>query len=409
MKRFTLFFIKTIILSGYLSAQICGCTDPLATNYNSVADTNDGSCIYDSISINPVSAYTLDNILNGTSGMIFWEGGFWTFNDHLNLNLYKLDSTTGVIIDSIRIAETGNYDTEEISQDADYLYFGDFGNNSGSRTDLRILKISKAGLLANNFTIDTIFFNYADQTDFTPASMNTDYDCEAFIVTADSIYLFTKQWVTNGTAQYVLPKTAGYHVAHKRDTCAVGGLITGATYIPEKQLIVLCGYNNALAPFFFLLYDFPDDLFFSGNKRKINIDLIGHQVEAIATTDALHYYVTNEYFQYSMLTTQPKLQKFDLSAYLSNYLLDTIILTEACDLPPLTIYPNPATNYLSLKPFEPFWGMDYFICSNSGQVISKGKITQNEIVLPATQMSKGSYILTIKNGNKKYTVIFFKQ
>ena len=64
-----------------------------------------------------------------------------------------------------------------------------------------------------------------------------------------------------------------------------------------------------------------------------------------------------------------------------------------------------ALEMAGLKPED----IDYFICSNSGQVISKGKITLNEIVLPATQKSKGSYILMIKNGNKKYSVIFFKQ
>ena len=171
------------------------------------------------------------------------------------------------------------------------MYFGDIGNNRGSRCDLHILRISKESILNHTFAVDTIAFYYEDQTDFSPQPQSTDFDCEAFVVSRDSIYLFTKQWVSNQTTLYSLPKTPGTHIAHRHETYNANGLVTGAAYLPEYQLAVLCGYDyatenmlSALHPFIVLLYDFQAEKFFSGNKRRLDFDyLIRAQVEAIAT------------------------------------------------------------------------------------------------------------------------------
>lgn len=409
MKRILSFCITIIALQYTLFAQICGCTDPLATNYNSMAVTNDGSCQYAATTIAPTQSYLLDNILNGTSGMFFWNGNYWTYNDHDDLHLYAIDSTSGNIIDSIAIAEGGNYDTEEISQDMDYLYFGDFGNGYGTRTDLHILKISKESLETQNIIIDTIFFSYADQTDFSYASTNTDYDCEAFIVTEDSIYLFTKQWITKATACYALSKSPGHHLVHQRGVLDVNGLITGATYIPDKQLVVLCGYNDLLSPFVFLLYDYPSDNFFAGNKRKININIPRHQVEAIATSNALQYYITNEYFQYSIVTTQPKLQILDLSPYLSHYLETSLLGISNYGFLKPKIFPNPFSDCLYIIPYETCLGTTYSLYTLTGKLLQTGMITTKKIPIQGSRLAKGSYILTIEGENGTFSFPVWKQ
>ena len=159
MKNLIAFFAAFVILMSYLSAQTCGCTDPLATNYNASATVNDGSCVYASTTISATEIGELGETLDGSSTLIFWNGGYWTYNDHNDCCLYRLDSNTAATIETLCISGIGNYDTEEVSQDSLYLYFGDFGNNSGVRQNLHILRISKESLLDQTFAVDTIWFS----------------------------------------------------------------------------------------------------------------------------------------------------------------------------------------------------------------------------------------------------------
>jgi len=52
------------------NAQICGCTDPLANNFNPLATSNDGTCTYNTSIVSPESSWSLPTILNETSGLI---------------------------------------------------------------------------------------------------------------------------------------------------------------------------------------------------------------------------------------------------------------------------------------------------------------------------------------------------
>ena len=325
-----LFLCLCITASG--CGQICGCTDPLATNYDAKANSNDGSCKYAPAKIKTTAAGELDTLLNGTSSLFYWENGYWTYNDHFDRCLYRLDSSNATTLETLCVNGVRNRDTEEIAQDDHYLYFGDVGNNNGQRRNLHILKISKKSLLDNTFKIDTIRFSYEDQTDFTATSRTTDFDCEAFVVTDDSIYLFTKQWTSLQTTVYSLPKTPGTHIAHRRESYNVKGLITGATYVPEYQLIVLCGYDydknhilSSLHPFLILLYDFKDDHFFSGNKRRLDFNSsVKSQIEAVATHNGLDYYLTCEHFKTTVMgftfDLPAQLLQLDLRDYLLPYL-----------------------------------------------------------------------------------------
>lgn len=313
--RLTNLLLFIVLGIGQIQAQ-GGCTDAQANNFNSEVLQNDGSCTYDPELISKVNSFSLDGKISGTSGLIYWDGNLWTHNDHDDTNLYKLDPTDGSITGSISLAAETNLDWEEISQDKDYIYIGDFGNNvNGNRKDLKILKVSKTSISAEMPDIKTINFTYKDQTDYSEkGSNNTNYDCEAFIITDNAIFLFTKEWGSNKTRLYKLPKTPGNHQAELQDTYDIKGLVTGAVYSKEKKIIALSGYNKFLQPFIFLLYDFLEDDFFGGNKRKLNLDLPFYQVEGIATDDGLNYFLSNERF---VLTGTPQqLHKVDLSPYL---------------------------------------------------------------------------------------------
>jgi len=306
-----------------MNAQISGCTDPMASNYNSTATVNDGSCTYGLSTAVSVSEILLPDVLPETSGLIHWNKGIWTHNDSDDSNIYSLDTTSGAVLQSVELTGTLNTDWEEISEDRDFIYIGDFGNNfSGNRTDLKILKVPKISVLAGLPEVETINFSYSGQVGYDPAEPgNTDYDCEAMVVSNDSIYLFTKQWVSGGTALYSLPKTPGTHIAKLKSLYNVRGLITGAVWLEPQRLIALCGYNKILEPFILLLYDFEGTDFFGGNKRKISVELPYHQVEAITTADGLKFFITNENFtQQDVVTVPQALNIIDLKQYLGTYL-----------------------------------------------------------------------------------------
>ena len=319
MKEFIFFFF---FFTTTMYSQITECTDSLSKSYDSNATLNDGSCLYEKIKLKPEYSKKLNDSIRETSGIISFENLLWTHNDDHDKTIYGIDSA-GKIKKKVVLKNTTNHDWEEISQDSSYLYIGDFGNNyAGNRTDLKILKIEKESFLEENPIIETISFTYSDQTDFSPKKPNTtNFDCEAFIATKDSIYLFTKQWKSSKTSIYALPNKSGNHKAHLKETFNTNGLVTGATYLESKKLIALCGYSIKGKPFLYLLYDFKNHDFLTGNKRRINIGLSFHQIEGITTHDGLHYYLTNEALvRKPILNVPQQIHYFDLSPILNSYL-----------------------------------------------------------------------------------------
>lgn len=380
-------------------AQISGCTDTKANNFNPAATINDGSCTYNGSNLAPLMSKNLDAAVVETSGLIFWNNTLWTHNDDTDNRLYSLDTATGTILDSKVLSSTINKDWEEISQDEQYIYVGDFGNNSnGNRTDLHILRIEKNAFLLNAPVIDTIYFSYADQTNFTPTGANnTDFDCEAFLVSNDSIYLFTKQWVSEKTNIYVLPKTPGIHTAMLRAVINIRGLATGITYLESKRLAVIIGYSKLLQPFLYVLYDFNNYDFSSGNKRKIDVNLLFHQVEGIATSNGLKYYVSNEKIS-SPFNIPNKLLTFDLSNYLNTYLagIPTNISVSKKD-EKMIVFPNPSSDNFQLSVSQKFIGTHCEIYNSNGVRITQFQIKDSNITLQNSLFpTPGIYILCIE-------------
>ena len=403
-KIFVVFLVCIGALINTTNAQINGCTDPLATNYNSSATVNDGSCLYNPVSVSPTASYILDNKLQETSGLIKWDNRIWTHNDSgSDTNIYKLDTLNGNILQNYPLSGVKNTDWEEISQDADFVYIGDFGNNAnGNRKDLKILKIDKNSILTNSPTIETINFSYSNQSNFSATgSNNTDFDCEAFIVSDDSIYLFTKQWSSEKTSVYSLPKKPGSHIAKLKSTFNVQGLITGATYLESKKLLVFCGYSKLLQPFIYLLYDFPGTDFFSGNKRKADVSLPFHQVEGIATIDGLKYYISNEKFTQQPINVSQKLHILNLNNFLGNYLSNLFNSTEIQSFENDLLFPNPAGDLISVKSDKINFPADYLIVNQSNQIVSAGKLSTENQRINISDLAAGIYILKMGGQNKQ--------
>ena len=296
------------LLNTHFYSQVSGCKDSLAKNYNPNASKNDGSCEYKKLKVKAQRFIDLPDEIKETSGLFFWNKLLWTHNDDTDNFIYGIDTATGKITTKIQLAFLTNSDWEEIRQDEKYMYIGDIGNNYGNRKNLRIYRISKDDVINGNFKYDTISFSYSLQTDFNSTKLNTtNFDCEAFIVLNDSIFLFTKEWTSKKSSVYILPAKPGIHSAQFKSILDVNGLITGATFIERKNKIMLCGYNTALQPFLFLIYDFKENNFTSANKRRIELDLPFHQIEGIEFTEDGKLFLSNEKFSKSIINTKNKL------------------------------------------------------------------------------------------------------
>jgi hypothetical protein len=380
-------------------AQITGCTDPLATNYNANATNNNGSCTYNPAAVTVNSSKVIDISIHETSGLIEWNGYLYTHNDNTDLNLYKLDKSTGAIISTIPLPGVQNIDWEEISQDDNYIYIGDFGNNfSGNRTDLKIYKISKS-TLESTPQIEIINFSYSNQTDFTAQANNkTDFDCEAFVVTKNEILLFTKQWLSEKTSVYNLPKTAGTYVANLITTIDVAGLITGATLQEDSKLITLCGYSNTVQPFIYLIYDYKDNTFATANKRKLTIPLPYHQIEGIATNNGLDYNLSNE----SLSIFTQKLHQLSLAPFLGTYLNSLSVKNPVTKNNIPVLFPNPSANSIQIINSD-LENKSYEIINLNGKSIKKGQLSNNTIGI--SDLENGVYILKFVGSKQVYKII----
>ncbi len=224
----------------------------------------------------------------------------WNVNDGGNeAAIFGFGTKDTVVHQKIIIREAVNTDWEDITQDKNYLYIGDFGNNLGDRRDLRIYMVNKKDILSTSDTIPAagvINFSYEDQTDFTTAAnYSTPWDCEAFVVIDDSVILFTKDWQTNQTSLYTLPAKAGNYTAGFRKKYNVSGLVTAAAWSETKKELLLLGYQNyTFTPFLSVVPDFNlNNLSFS-DVRRIDFELYGTQTEGIAYSSDGSVYVSCE-------------------------------------------------------------------------------------------------------------------
>lgn len=332
-----------------------GCTDPLAINYSSSASVNDGSCVYESTNYTMEEIADLNgSLLNENSGIIFYNDHLFTINDGGNSNtIFELD-TFGILNREITVVNASNVDWEAISQNSQSIFVGDFGNNSGSRENLCIYEISKSEILdpsVNEVVATRRVFKYEDQVEFTWNSNAHNYDCESFICTEDSIYLFSKNWLDEQTKLYGLPVAwADTAVATVIASYNVDGLITDASIDLAGESLMLLGYKNNGANFYssfiWMLWDYNGNDFFSGNKRRIEIGtmLTLGQTEGIALKGSSSGFVSSEQIS-SIITIPPKLMQFDFSDYLNDEVAGTISSVKYNRL----LYPNPCRQSLNIE------------------------------------------------------------
>jgi hypothetical protein len=241
---------------------------------------------------------SLDNLVEETSGLLFVDNRVITHNDSGGeASLYEINITNGNVSRTVAIKGATNTDWEDICNDENYIYIGDFGNNSGNRTNLRIYKILKADYLNSTEVVpEVINFSYADQTDFTAAPQATDFDAEALISYGNDLFVFTKNWVNKQTNIYKISKAPGTYEVAKVDNFDPQGLITGGSYNPLSGKVVLTGYSGITA-FLVELTGFSNGKFSNGLIDKYDVTpptLRSFQIEGVTYFNQNDYYLSAE-------------------------------------------------------------------------------------------------------------------
>ncbi len=226
----------------------------------------------------------LSDTLSESSGLIQVNGKFFTHGDSGDEpNIYEIDTFSGCIKSIYKVPGATNIDWEEITYNDSFVFIGDFGNNAGNRKNLVIYKLKIVDLL----NLDTmakvgeIAFSYANQTDFSNKTYQTNFDAEAMIATDSGLFIFTKNWGNFKTYVYRCPKEKGNYSIRLVDSFNVGGLTTGASYLKGADQLVLCGYTFN-APFVLVCDSFFNKGFFKKVKKQ-EFDQMGNiQIEAVA-------------------------------------------------------------------------------------------------------------------------------
>lgn len=337
----------------------------------------------------------LNDDIDDTSGLIQIENRLITHNDSGGMNaLYEIDKANGNILRTVTINEAANVDWEDICQDDEYIYIGDFGNNNGNRTNLKIYKVLKSDYLnSGNINAEVIEFSYADQNDFISSPNNTNFDAETLIPYEGYLYIFTKNWVNRRTNIYKVPKDAGKYSVEKIDEFDSKGLVTGGIFNPLANRVVLTGYVGIKA-FVIELKGFSNGKFSNGQIEKYDLDLpsdASFQIEAIAYADATNYFVSAEGNAFG-----------DATLY---SLVSSTLGLDDLDLIQKAVYPNPAKETLNIDSYFDFQKIE--ILNYLGQKVYE--TTSSSLEIDISELYNGVYILKIHDGNKTRSVKFLKQ
>ncbi|SEL97386.1 hypothetical protein SAMN04488008_107148 [Maribacter orientalis] len=330
-----------------------------------------------------------------TSGLIYFNESLVTLNDSGNEPiLYELDTLNLSIKRRITISNIDNIDWEAITQDEEFIYIGDFGNNIGTRVDLAIHRISKEDFKSSD-TVEatTISFSYEDQKDFTNTG-NSDWDAEAFFIVNNQFVVLTKQWKSFGSVAYTLPITPGVHVANRAGAIEDVGLVTDVTYDVATNRLVLIGYSSILSPFIGIVDDLNLESPFAGYAPQ-NLGLNFVQAEGITQINSTNYFFTSEYYSRQSPTIESTSRLFSFQI-----LVDVPEIPENPETPvepenpepdnpeendKLVIFKDNSTNqyHYSISTNKEIFGQIIFdvsgrqVWQNSGNIEKKGTISQH--------------------------------
>ena len=243
-----------------------------------------------------VSKIVLPKIINETSGLEFYNNNFITHNDSGGEPSLYVFNEMGEVIETIGLNknpdfEIENNDWEDITNDNEYLFVADTGNNFGNRDNLNIIRVSKG----TDFMVDGIIeISYSDQESFFPRPKHK-YDAEAIIVIEDKLALFSKDRENLNTDLYLVDKNQnGSQILTSEVSYNVNTLITGGDYDEDRNLLALVSYNSKGNQYLVLFENFKLNNLENNTFKKFKIPLEQAQIEAVKIIDEKTFWVTSE-------------------------------------------------------------------------------------------------------------------
>ncbi len=335
---------------------------------------------------------TLNKEVEETSGLIWINNTIITHNDSGSEPLlYEIDGSTGQILRTVVVNNASNVDWEDICFDDTYIYVGDFGNNNGTRKNLKIYRIRNEDFFETDndeVEVDTISFHYADQTDFSNKKYSTNYDAEALIAYEDKLYIFTKNWGDYKSNIYAVPKLPGSYSLEKITTIDTEGLVTGAATNLDGDEILLVGYTLLGTDFMMVITNLNEsDLTgLNTNRYDLSMPYSGSlQIEGVSYVTNSEVFISAEAYQDS----EPALYQVTLSTVS----VDKVI-GDCC------IYPNPVPSRVHIN-LDSFSGVEIYDMKGQLQMYS----TESDIGLE--NLNVGVYVLKILNQDNS-TVLSYK-
>jgi len=240
---------------------------------------------------------SLSDSLKESSGFMNFEGRLFSFNDSGNTSEIFEIKPGSPYIEKTFLTGLKNIDWEAITNDGENFYIGEFGNNLGSRKDLKIYKVPfrNDSLIVDSIKISP--FYYPEQDDFTPKNINNNFDAEAMIFLGGNIHIFTKEWITNTVSHYVIDQNlSASQPAYKLESFDTGFVVTDASFY-DNQLYVV-GYTKK-AKVFMMIFERDENgnMFFNKPLKKYALGRAFNvgQIEGITATEK-GIYISGERF-----------------------------------------------------------------------------------------------------------------
>lgn len=329
-------------------------------------------------SLSLVSDLTME--IQESSGLLYLQNVLISHNDSGGkAELYELNNLDGSILRTVIVANATNVDWEDLAADSTYIYIGDFGNNNGNRTNLKIYRIElDAFWNTPNDTVyaDTISFSYQDQQNFTSSPFTTNFDAEALLILDNKLLLFSKNWGNKWTKVYEIPKQPGNYSLQLIDSLNVEAFITGASSSTTDLNAYLIGYDFSTA--YFYKWEYPNFSETALHKYPLNIPSgYSYQVEGVTEFNNSSFYLSSEALGSS------------LSAL---FLLDasTISAIEELTKKESILFPNPCKGYVEILQNN---AVQFEVYNALGQQVLQSSISKFSV----RELADGTYTILSKN------------